>query len=228
MNKLTKLYKQKCINEFRKLGFKSYRNNFYRVVNDVFQSFGLHNSVSGNSCTVEFGVFPLCCGSIITKNHTGANHLKVFENNYSWFKYDKNSIESIEQTVNSIIEYINKYLIPYFEKCNNSRNAYFEICNFQKKHQEGILMFDCVLFYCALKSGMNDLAIQHLKAQKAHTIKAYNRNIECFEMSVEYEEMIESEIHNIENRIEIIERLDFEGIEKIISENEALALKNLR
>ena len=216
-----------CVKEFDKLGFKNYKNNFYRVVNDVFQSFGLHNSVSGDSCTVEFGVFPLCCGNIIKKEHTGANHLKVFENNYSWFKYDRSSMKCIEKTVNLIIKYIKKYLIPFFENANNSRDAYFEICNFQKKYQNEILMSDHVLFYCALKSGMYNLAIEHLKAQKAHTLLAYNRNIQCFEMGVEYENKIKTKLHYIENCIAIIERSDFECIEKMISENESCALVNL-
>ena len=106
MDFLTKLYKVRCKEEFAIYGFKTCNRVFYRVVNDVFQSFELQKSVSGEECIINFGLIPLCAGKEVNKTRTGPNHLKMFENDYSWFWYNRNDESNIGLCVEQMISYI--------------------------------------------------------------------------------------------------------------------------
>lgn len=230
MDYLTKIYKQKCTNLFSELGFKSYRKNFYRAVNDMFQSFQLHKSVSGNGCTVEFVVVPLCLGNCIQKAYCGSNHIKMFENDYSWFQYDRNDESSMDSCVEEMLGYIKKYLIPYFELCDNSKQAYFATCDFQKNnYRKGVFLADPYLFYMALKAELYDKSIEHLIAQKNYAENAYKINKEsaggC--LSSEYEERIQNKIEEINHQIKKLQEHNLEYIQRHIHENECKALLNL-
>ena len=91
MDDLIKVYKRRCKEEFTSCGFKACNRLFYREIHDVFQGFELQKSVLGQECIVHFGVIPLCAGNAVKKTRTGANHLKMFENDDSWFGYNRNS-----------------------------------------------------------------------------------------------------------------------------------------
>lgn len=212
------------------LGFKSYRKNFYRVVNDVFQSFQLHKSVLGSECTIEFVVAPLCLGDSIHKAYCGPDHIKNFENDYSWFQYDKNDKSSMDSCVDEIIGYMKKYLIPYFQLCDNSKQAYFATCDFQKNnYRNGIFLADSRLFYMALKANLYDKSIEHLIAQRNHAENAYKINKEnaggC--LSSEYEKRMQNKIEKINYQIKMVLEHNLEYIQKHIHENECKALLNL-
>lgn len=227
---MTKKYKDRCKREFSALGFKSYENNFYRVINDVFQSFTLHKSISGNDCTIEFTVVPLCMGNVIKKNLCGANHIKMFENDYSWFSYNKNDKKSIDKCIDLMLEYMKKHLIRHFESANNTKSAYYEIYDFQQKHyKSGVLLSDYSLFCMALKSRLYDKSLEHIKAQKKQIEDAYKRNKECFgkQLDPEYENIIIEKIKKIEFKIKMISNTNTEFIDNFIVENEKSALLNL-
>ena len=225
MDYLTKIYKEECKKEFCALGFKTCRNNFYRVINDVFQSFCLHKSVSGVDCTIEFSVVPLCMGNVINKSYCGATHLKMFEGNYSWFSYDRNDIKSIDNCVDLMLEYMKKYLIPHFDNSDNSKKAYFLTCDFQQRnYKNGIMLSDYALFCMALKSGFYEKSIEHLKAQKRQTEYAIVRNNNCFGMQIDKID----KIRRIDYQIKMIAQPDLNYIDAFISENEKNALSNLK
>lgn len=229
MDYLTKVYKEKCKKEFFELGFKYYRRNFYRVINDMFQSFQLHKSVSGSGCTVEFVVVPLCLGNCIQKTYCGSDHIKMFERDYSWFKYDRGSKESMDKCIDEMIGYIKKYLIPYFQLSDNSEKAYFSTCDFQKNnYKEGIFMADPCLFGMALKAKFYDKAIVHLSARKEHAENAYKTNMEHFSgLDVEYKASMKKMIKEISHQIKMISEHNLKYIQEYIDENEEKALVNL-
>ena len=228
MDVLTKFFKEICKNEFTKYGFKTYRRNFYRVVNDVFQSFTLHKSVAGNNCTVEFVIVPLCAGDVINKTYCGAHHLKIFEKDWSWFYYDRTDEQSIKNCVSEMIGYMKKYLIPFFEAGNDAKNAYYATYTFQDRNcKDGVFWADPSLFSMALKAGMYETALKHLQAQRANTEHAYNHNKQFFEPSPQYTKSIFDKIHKQDMFIKKIEALDLEYIAKFIHDNEQIALANL-
>ena len=229
MDYLTKIYNEKCKKSFSELGFKYYRKNFYRVVNDVFQSFQLHKSVSGSECTVEFVVAPLCLGDSIHKAYCGPDHIKKFENDYSWFQYDRNDESNMDSCVDEMIGYMKKYLIPYFQLCDNSKQAYFATCDFQKNnYRKGIFLADPLLFNMALKAKLYDKALIHLTAQKEHVEKAYKTNKDHFgDLNIEYKERVEKLIKEIPYKIKMLSEDNLQYIQEYIDKNEGKALLNL-
>lgn len=228
MDTLTKIFKEKCKNEFSKYGFKTYRRTFYRVVNDVFQSFGLHKSVSGNNCTVEFCIVPLCAGDVIQKTYYGPENIRMFENSMAWYFYDRTDESSMENCVSEMIAYMKKYLIPFFEAGSCAKDAYRTVYTFQEKHyRKGVDWDDSYLFWMALKAEMYETALKHLRAQREATEFAYNSNKEHFEPSPEYTERIRNEMKAQEGFIRKIEERDLEYLEEVIRSNEQIALTNL-
>ena len=230
MDYLTKKYKEKCKEIFSELGFKIYRNTFYRVVNDVYQSFSLHKSVSGGDCTVEFIVAPLCVGDHIYKGRCGPDHLKKFESTYAWFYYNRYDISSMDHCVDEMIGYMKKYLIPHFKSSEDSYQAYFTKCEFQKNHyRTGLLLQDYDLYHMALKAKLYDKCIEHLIAQREDAEHAYEHNKKMMgeHLPPDYGDRIRKEVEEINGEIKMISENDFESIQKYINENEAKALSNL-
>lgn len=133
MDYFLKQYKQMCKQEFGQYGFKTYCNNHYRIVNDIFQSFCLHRSIYGHDATIEFCIRSLAEEDTIDKTASGANHLKRFENSEAWFPYDKRDEKSIDYCIESMLSYMKRYLIPFFLNATTSEYAYKEICEFEKK-----------------------------------------------------------------------------------------------
>ena len=129
MDCFLKEYKNTIKKEFIEYGFKVHRTNFYRVINDVFQSFNLHRSVSGEEATVEFLVIPLADSYAIDKDRCGCTHLKMFENDCSWFHYNRNSEKSVDECIKEIICYMKKYLIPFFESTCSCDKIYSQLLN---------------------------------------------------------------------------------------------------
>lgn len=227
---LTSKFKAECKKEFLNLGFKMSGMYFYRVVNDMFQSFHLHRSVDGCRCTVEFCTVPLCIGEDINKAFCGSNHLKMFWNDWSWFDYDRKSSESMDNCVDAMTSCMKEYLIPYFEQSDNSLKAYGTICDFQSQHyRDGILWLDNNLLHLSLKNCMFDMSLKHLNAQKRHIEVAAKRNRECFgeEWWGEEQEKYNTKIQNVEFMIKIVSEPNIEYIGELIERNEKIALANL-
>ena len=225
---IDKLYKEYCVKELSKYGFRRYGKNYWRISEGIFQSFCLHKSVSGENCTVEFVVKPLCSEHAITKNTCGSNHLKMFENEYSWFEYDRQNEQSIYSCVEEMIMYMKRYLIPYFERTTSAKDAYHEIKNFQREHyKEGILWSDRNLYNLALKSGLYDEAELHLVAYKEHITKAFKTNSEYLSDDEEYIQSMEEAIRQVELELIYVQRRDLNFIQNYITVNETLSLKNL-
>ena len=233
-NNLVKLYKARCKLHFYQYGFKWYGNNAYRVVNDMFQSYNLHRSVSGNACIVEFASVPLCSGDYINKSYCGANHIKRFESDYSWFDYDRTDEASIENCVEDIIIYMSKYLMPFFEASSNSYDAYHTLICFQRDHYpDGIFWGDPTLFHLAIKAGLYSEAAQHLVAWKEHNLDAYKTNAEGFErigkeLPKEYVIRSKKEIEKLDFWREQLSSSNYEFFSNLMQANEIVALRNLR
>lgn len=230
MNYVDKVFHNICSRELVPIyGFKRYRNTYYRIINDVFQSFNLHKSVSRDNCTVEFTLRPLCTDVLITKGTCGSDHLKIFRGTYDWFYYDNTPL-SIEACFEEIYKYINDYLIGYFERGNNCANAYNEVLSFHRN----FFSVDAVihlneLYYFALKSEMYDEAIEHLLAIKNATIRAFERN-KLFIKGNNLDDMKQrtaNELLDYDNMISHISKRNTEYIYNLISYNERKNLHSL-
>jgi len=238
MGYFLKTYKDICKNEFGKYGFKSYRNNHYRVINDVFQSFGLHRSVYGWDCTIEFTIAPLCGETKLEKTTCGADHLKMFEGVYEWFPYDRNSEDSMKSCILDMVSYMHKYLMPYFEKGDSCKSAYnvigeFEVVSRAKiEKQEGIKEFSLYSYIracMALKNGDYDKAYEHFKVVEAQWLDAYKTNSETYKEKIdpEYVKRYEAKLAELREKIRRISEHDMDYINNFIWENERDSLINL-
>lgn len=225
MKYILKEYKQRCKEEFSIYGFKTYKSNHYRVVGDIFQSFNLHQSVSGTDCTVEFGIIPLSVEYDIDKLSCNPCHLKTFENSYEWFNYDKNSKLSMELCVNDMIVYMKKYLIPIFEKAVNSESAYLTIMEYDNVFKGNSYERFCM----CLNFGDYENAKKHLQEVIEQSTNAFIRNKEVFGNNItqEYVQKMENKILHEKMLLQMIQNKDYEVIHNLFSANEKKNKLNL-
>lgn len=225
MEYILKEYKRKCKEEFATYEFKTYRSNHYRVVGDVFQSFNLHQSISGDSCTVEFGIIPLSVEYDIDKSSCNPCHLKIFENIYEWFNYDRNSITSMNLCIDNMISYMKKYLMPIFEKATNCESAYLTIT----KHENVFKGNSYERFCMCLKFGDYQKAKTHLEEVIKQHQYAFERNKESFgeNMMQEYVQKMERKISEKQSLLKMIENEDYGSLQKMLLRNEKRNMQKL-
>ncbi len=225
MEYILKEYKRRCKEEFSIYGFKTYRSNHYRIVGDVFQSFNLHQSVSGTDCTVEFGIIPLSVEYDIDKSSCNPCHLKTFENLYEWFNYDKNSISSMDSCVNEMIAYMKKYLIPVFESAINCELAYSTMVKYDDVFKGNTYEKFCM----CLKFDDYENAKKHLQEVIEQHENAFRRNKEVLGNNItqEYIDKMEEEISQKKKMLKLIDSKDDAAIQKLIYENEKRNRLNL-
>lgn len=173
MDIFIKTYKAITKSAFKKRGFKICKNNYYRIINDVFQSCSLHRSVSGNNATIEFVVLPLTNGYLITKDTCGTDHIKNFFDNYSWYEYERNE-KDMRRAISDMLEDVEKYLFPFFEKMNSCKSIYNEI----KSGNMKFISEDAKLSV-ALMMGDYAMAEECMKNRIEQSERAYKRNMEC-------------------------------------------------
>lgn len=225
MEYILKEYKRRCKEEFSIYGFKAYRSNHYRIVGDVFQSFNLHQSISGTDCTVEFGIIPLSVEYDIDKSSCNPCHLKTFENLYEWFNYDKNSISSMDLCVNDMIAYMKKYLIPVFENAINCELAYSTMVKYNNVFKGNTYERFCM----CLNFGNYGNAKMYLQEVIEQHKNAFARNKDALGNNIthEYIQKMEDEISQKEKLMKLIDNNDYDAIQKLIFENEKRNRMNL-
>lgn len=225
MNYLTKEYKKRCKEEFGKYGFNLYSNNHYRVINDVFQSFNLHRSVSGSDCTVQFGIIPLSVAYDLDKTSGNPCHLKKFENSGHWFNYDRNSLTSIDMCITNMFAYMKKYLMPLFEKAEDCKSAYAAICEYDHVFAGNSYERFCM----CLKFGDYEAAKFHLEAVICQHERAYKRNKEVFGENItqDYVQKMEKKISEKQRLLKLIEGEDYNSIQEWLILNENRNKQNL-
>lgn len=229
MDYFLKCYKERCKKEFSCYGFKSYRNNHYRVVNDVFQSFNLHRSIYGRSATVEFVIKPLSVFSDINKTSCGSCSLKEFEGIYSWFVYDRYSEESINQCIEEMINYMHKYLIPFFENGCDCKKAYKAVCDFEKMANvsDGVLHLTDKIFM-TLKTKEYHLTKFWIQQQISHHLYAYKKNEVHGVMTPELKRRINTDVEKLTELYERVDANDEKYLDNLIRSNEERNLNNLK
>lgn len=129
MKSVSLIFNRAYQHKYQPLGFVKSKSAFIRVKGDIIQSFSFKRFRDGRTCTVEFGVFPLCARPPIYLD-AGAYALDGFivGGREGWFcwEFDPFSDESKEKCIESISEAIDSYLIPFFEKCIDCRTALSE------------------------------------------------------------------------------------------------------
>ena len=225
MDYFINIYKKRCKEEFSKYGFKSFRNNYYRVVNDIFQSFTFHRSVSGNDCNTIFGIVPLSVEYKLDKTFVNPYRVSDFEDNRPWFNYDRSLDSSVEKCIDDMISCMNKYLMPVFEKAVNCESAYFTIIKYDNVFKGNAYEKSCM----CLKSGDYKNAKKHLQEVIEQNENAFRRNKEALgnDITQEYIQKMEGKIYQKKMLLKLIDNKNYIAIQKLISENEKINRLNL-
>lgn len=216
-------YKQKCKKSFGEYGFISYRNSHYRIINDVFQSFRLHRSQYGTGATVEFCVLPLSQEYKIEKSTCSAMHLKNFENSAEWFPYISSDLSSVDDCIEQLILYMERYLILFFQNSINCSTAYEALKMFDAAYNEYPKMI------MALKNEQYLYAKQHLINIIKQSEYAFEKNKKILgeQITQEYIEKMERKIAKKQSILRLLEDADYTMIQEWLEENEKRNLKNL-
>ena len=225
MDRFISIYKKRCKEEFSKYGFKTFRNNYYRVVNDIFQSFTFHRSVSGNDCNTIFGIVPLSVEYNLDKSFVNPCRVTDFEDKRPWYNYDRNSETSVEKCINEMILCMDKYLMPIFEKAVDSESAYLIIAE-----NDNVFKGNSYERFCmCLNFGDYEKAKMHLQEVIEQHKNAFARNKEALGNNItqEYIQKMETKILEKEALLKLIDNKDYNAIQTFISENEKRNKLNL-
>lgn len=223
---ILKTYKNECSKIVLPLGFKSYKNSFYKITNDVKQTFELRRFRSGWQCTVDFGILPLCY-KINNKNDGVSYELGLLDGSRQLWEYNPNDEESIKNSINSLVMYMNEWLIPFFENGKTCVEAYEMICNLEKRVFGQVHMNDYVKYCMALKTGMYDIALLHLKAIEKQWGNAYKDRLENGYLTEEYAKKKKTEFEELRKEISCVSKKDINYIANFITKNEEYSFKVL-
>lgn len=184
MKTISRYYSHICSPKYQPLGFSRYKSTFVRMSGDVLQAFTLKHARSVPTCSVEFGIFPLCLPQPIFLDAGGYGLDEFIVDLREGWTFDSGSDESMMNCAESISKAIDLYLLPFFETCSDCKSALPELVkleelldhNRQKRlHLIGDYdsaapwqersLFDYRKYYMALKSRNLTYAHQYLNHQ---------------------------------------------------------------
>lgn len=139
MKKFIQACTKQCADIVQELGFKQSKNVFWRVANDMYQTFYIETfkAYAGmKNCRIGFCVIPLCAGVSAEADirQRGLYYLKKFEPAYQledWQPWDGwlyNSDEKVrELCYKEITRMLKEYLVPFFDRASQSATALSEL-----------------------------------------------------------------------------------------------------
>lgn len=166
-------YKKAFQPVFAEYGFQSYKNAFYRVINDVVQIFCLHRYRDG-MCTFFFDIEPVALG--LSELDTITYNIALLRDApfecRDWYP-----AELIDTNFSEVIQLTQKYVLPLFEKGIDAGSAYQVI----RDHEQQIYGREAILFsgvkflfclqaknYTQAAKYMEDLANHNIEAIREH------------------------------------------------------------
>ena len=254
MDTFRKAYTQRCKEVLSAYGFQRKGKVFVRVVQDIVQTLSYEKLPSGRKrrIRVMFSVMPLCLR--IEKWYLDGcyyRELREFEiaqgnDEYSCFLYDSKSEDSMNDCVEEIVRYLKEYLIPFFEKANNSHNALRELIQVDElfhtnRITEGRLagwkvneelvkecnLRDNVICHLALKNENYALALRCRQVQEKDSQHAMENRLMYGLLTEEEKSQWEKELAILHEENQRLAAGDVTYFKQILSENEAYSKKVL-
>lgn len=238
MRYLEEQYNLLCTKLFQPLGFKKRRNTYIRAVNDIIQKVYLQQSVYGGSYVIGFGMIPLCME--LTKEHlTGGvyclYYLSQLNGEWKWWTYDKNSSDSIDNSLKEVEEILIHKLIPLFIGSESCGSAFDSLCSLERKYyqkraesamtkrqdnciRDYIFMLDEYKRYMALKCKNYDYALESYKIKLQQETEALSSVL-----NFSPEEVIQrrrASIEAIEHKIARLKAKDYPYFNAMLLANE--------
>jgi len=233
MDFFRKTYKECCKRQFGPQGFKNANLTFWRVVNDVVQSFYIWCNRAGNRCFLNFGITPLATG----EGAGGLFPATAFPQiaNF-WWDFNKTSEQSVQICVSEVMQFLQQYVIPYFQRGIDCGSAFIENQNLYKnlrerKTQNGDedekphKVVGGFAEYCmALKTRNWEFAKLYLKDMRALSQEATTSEEA---KDIHYANMMSERVAVYSDWLAHIERHDEEFIQQFIEANERKSLEAL-
>ena len=169
MLSVARQYKKAFQPVFAEYGFQSYKNAFYRVINDVVQIFCLHRYRDG-MCTFFFDIEPVALGlselDTITYNIVALRDAP-FEGR-DWYP-----AELIDTNFSEAIQLTQKYVLPFFEKGIDAGSAYQVICDYEQRiYRQELIMLSWVKFLFCLQAKSYARAAQYMEVITKYSTEA--------------------------------------------------------
>lgn len=228
MDKFYNYYRSSCLDALESYGFRFKRNNCYRVIGDVFQSFYLNCSKYGFRCTVEFGVVPLCSG--ITRESlpylNGMLDLGRASKGYPFFEYFEKTDSSMQSCIEEIIRCVNSTLKPFFERAVDCRSAYAETIRVKRIYlpeAESDILTDYNEYCMLLKIGDYERALMYLEAMEKQLLINYTTLLDNRtkpDLEAQYVNKINTGLQIVQERIVNLSSYNLEYINNFVAANE--------
>lgn len=199
MKTISRNFNHICTQKYQALSFSRSKSTFARISGDVLQAFSLKYTRGVPTCSVEFGIFPLCLPQPIFLDSGGYALdefiVELHEGNSGW-TFDSGSDKSMKNCIESLSNAIDLYLLPLFETCSDCQSALPELIKleelFDRNRQKRLQLrgdsdlaipwqerslFDSRKYYMALKSRNLSYAYQYIN----HQVNFYKTRLEAFD-----------------------------------------------
>ncbi len=241
MKSVLRYYTRLCTPKVQSLGFVKNKRTFARINGEILQAFTFQYGRSTPTCTVNFGIYPLCMPEPVFLEF-GVYELNEFipEKHSTGWGYDPQSEESMEKCAESIIQAIDLYLLPLFQKCHDCKSALSELYKleelFDHNRQRALYLlhesdcavpwqerslFDYKKFYMALKA-QNYLYVRNYLNLK---INDCMKTLESPHQPNSVKESSLSRLTQYSDQLKRIDSEDFGYFEELLQANEERLLR---
>ena len=127
-SELLKFFHAECRARDKSIGFARKRSGYWRIKNDLLQTFTLQFSRDGREGRVSFGVYPLCMNITEPDDH-GLYYLHEFSLEcrirHKW-SFDKTECNTVSECLLPVFQMIDSDLMPFFETAIDCSSAFAE------------------------------------------------------------------------------------------------------
>ena len=210
MISLPRQYKKAFQPVFAEYGFQSYKNAFYRVINDVVQIFCLHRYRDG-MCEFFFDIEPVSLG--LSELDTMTYNIALLRDApfecRDWYP-----AELIDTNFSEAIQLTQKYVLPFFEKGIDAGSAYQVIRDHEQQiYGREAILFSGVKFLFCLQAKNYTQAAKYMEDLANHNIEAIREHMTWKEgyfgpLSREEKEVEEAKILRNQQKLEKVRNWD--------------------
>lgn len=249
-SEIKKQFHQVCKVRYTKLGFTRQKNGYWRVVNDVLQTFSLQFSRDGRNGRICFGIYPLCMDIKYVVN-VGEYYVGQFDQNLTDWSFDKMLCSSAEECLATTFFLIDSYLIPFFRKAVDCQSAFVEMVDldfrfdsFRKKRLKQMgdvdeaepieirTLLDSSKFYMSLKTRNYDWAQKHIaliiQSKKESYERALKMEIDDIQWKNAYCQKLARAIDRMENELSYLNGQNYTMIDSYLERQEKANLERFK
>ncbi len=222
-----KIYRQHFGEIFLPMGFKTYRNAFYRLCDGVVQVFNLRTYSFNNNCDFCFDFIPTSSAMHeFYLEEYGISRLRPppsFTHRWTREKLlDTNFSEPINLT--------SKYVDPFFKKGVDIKSACQTEMDIELTLYKRVDSCNNYYWYFAIQMEDYEMALRHKRALHEFNKDSYEEKLNDDERSEEVKNRIRNERAELESSIQKLECRDPEyiaSLEKMVAENEKKTMEFL-